>query len=179
MTNIYYLGPKGSFSYSAAIKKFPTTQLISCESFTAIVESLASDREAVGVFPVQNLIAGEIKDSISILNSFLYTKIDELKLPINLCLMTKNAQKIDDVKKVYSKDAALAQCKEFLNERNILGINTDSTSAAAKFVAEGRETDIACVGDIFLAQEYGLKVLSENIQDQKENWTLFYFVKAM
>ncbi|GJN31116.1 hypothetical protein PR202_gb19474 [Eleusine coracana subsp. coracana] len=69
---------------------------------------------------------------------------------------------------------ALAQCEHTLTE---LGIEhreaVDDTAGAAKFVAEQRFQNTGAIASSLAAELYGLDILAENIQDDKDNVTRF------
>ena len=90
--------------------------------------------------------------------------------------MTKNKIKVDDIKKVYSHPQAIAQCDKFLKEKlaNAKVIPMESTAGAAKKVSEGKEQNIACIGNISCLEEYNLNLVQEGIQDNHSNKTRFW-----
>ena len=52
----------------------------------------------------------------------------------------------------------------------------ENTAAAAKRVAESGRKDVAAIASAHAAQEYGLEVLAQSIQDQKDNFTRFVLI---
>jgi arogenate/prephenate dehydratase len=89
-------------------------------------------------------------------------------------LLANPGVKIENLKSAMSHPQALAQCEHTLTE---LGIEhreaVDDTAGAAKFVAEQMLQDTGAIASSLAAKLYGLDVLAENIQDDKDNVTRF------
>lgn len=179
MTDIYYLGPHASFSYSVAKENFPDANLIPQSSFLEIMHKIKEDKSALGVFPITNRIIGEIKETSEIIKNFSYINVLEVKFRVSMCLMAKENETLDTIKFVYSKDAALSQCKKFIEKNKFNPVASVSTSDAAEFVSSTNEKGLSCIGHKILSNIYDLIILAEDVQDIKDNWTIFYFIKAL
>ena len=177
---IAYLGPKGTFTEQAAMRfsilsgaqEFSPSPLTSIEDVFEAVETGAAD---CGVVPIENSIEGGVNAAIDtlIFDSDLFIS-KQLTLPIvqNLMVSEKNAGR--DVTRIISHPQALAQCRKFINR-----VYPDatieiaaSTAEAAKIVAASSEA-VAAIGPKNSADIYGLKIICENIQDNKNNTTQF------
>jgi arogenate/prephenate dehydratase len=74
----------------------------------------------------------------------------------------------------YFNSQALAQCEHTLTEFGIEHREAvDDTAGAAKTVAEQNLQDTGAIASSLAAELYGLNVLAENIQDDKDNVTRF------
>ena len=97
-----------------------------------------------------------------------------LVLPINQNLIAKKGTKVEDIKEVISHPHAIPQCKNFLNEYlpNVPRTTASSTAEAIRMVSASDQC-IAGIGNKRAAELYGLEVLKECIQDNKNNFTQF------
>ena len=64
MSNIYYLGPVGSFSYLLARQAFQGEEynLVACDSFKEISREVAKDDLGCGVIPISNSITSTVHE---------------------------------------------------------------------------------------------------------------------
>ncbi len=84
---------------------------------------------------------------------------------------------MEELRTVYSHPQGLLQCSGFLKEHPELDqIEFSNTATAAKKVAEDRERSQAAIAAKRAAKEYGLQVLKEGIQQEKNNSTRFIVI---
>ena len=79
---------------------------------------------------------------------------------------------------IYSHPHAIAQCYKFLH-REWKGTPCEevtSTAAAAKLVHDQPQRNIAAIANEVAAEEYGLTIIGENINDYSNNHTRFIVV---
>lgn len=171
--SIGYLGPKGSYSHEAALKyKTEEENIIEFDTITKVIDGLVNDEVKKCIVPIENAIHGSVIDTMdAILECKDVYIIDEVIVDINHILMSK--QKDSRIAKIYSHSQALSQCKTFLNENysNVEKIPVSSTSYAASLAA--KESGTACICNIACKDIYNLEVISDKIQDIKENQTKF------
>ena len=141
--NLYYLGPKGSYSYEAAnkIKDFFTKNLQelnikSCSNFFQIFKELENP-DTLAILPVENSTEGSVNTVIDYLYSAENINISgELIINISHCFYVSN--QTEKPHKIYSHFQALAQCSEFLkNHSDSNLIPVESTSQAIKHPVAG------------------------------------------
>ncbi len=173
--NIGILGPKGSYSdqtsseYNNKDKKF-------FDSINEVVLSVASGESDEAIVPLENSIHGTVLETLDgVYNNNL--KINkEIILDINHVLvgLHKNIN-LNKIKYIYSHPQALGQCKKYLqkNYPKAKLIPTLSTSFAINKIKNDKSVDSLAVGSEFAANLYGLFVINKNIQDVKNNKTLF------
>ena len=183
MMKIAYLGPEGTFTEQAAIRfirslgpqEFSLSSLASIEDVFEAVETGAA---AYGVVPIENSIEGGVNATIDtlIFDSDLFIS-KQLTLPIvqNLMVSKKNAD--GKITKIISHPQALAQCRKFINKEYPDAVieAAASTAEAARTAACGQENGetVAAIGPKNSADIYGLKIIHENIQENKNNTTQF------
>ncbi|KAF9391513.1 hypothetical protein CPC16_004214 [Podila verticillata] len=150
---VAYLGPIGSFSHDASIKRFgDSVQYASQGTIADVFEAVERGRCQYGVVPFENSIAGSV---VPTLDKFVKSKVKiraETYLP------------------------ALAQCQTFLNEhlKGIELVPCASTSEAAQLAS--KEKFAAAICSQVCAEIYGLDVLHANIEDQQDNTTRFFII---
>ena len=177
IANIAYLGPVGTFSEEAA-KRFAgilggESRLAPYTTVTACAEAAEDGVVQYAVVPLENSLEGSVHETLDILTTGLQIMIvAELVLVIDHALLVV-PEHTGAIGKIYSHPQALAQCRNYLRrhwpDAQLLPLL--STADAVAFVArEG--TGIAAIGSISAAQQYGLQVLAQEIQDS-ENQTRF------
>lgn len=172
---IGYLGPAGSFSHLAARKKFgASVEYVEFTDFPAIFDAVARGHADYGLIPVENSTHGGVTAS---LDCFLDTPLKiaaEVLVAIHHNLLSRTP--LDQVKKVYSHQQALGQCRRWLQAQlpHADAIATLSTSEAAR-IAAGEEGS-AAIGSTLAARLHNLPILFENIEDNPNNTTRFSII---
>ena len=77
------------------------------------------------------------------------------------------------IRRARSHWQALAQCEEFLSSMRIEPVPVHDTAGAARMIAESGDRDEAAIASVEAAANFGLAVLAERIQTEKENFTKF------
>lgn len=173
---ISYLGPIGTFSYYACEKYLETKQLqaekVPFKNITQAIQALISKEVDYCIVPIENSIQGSVFETMDTLlsNQNLYIK-DEYILPVEHHLMANCSKQ--NITKIFSHPQALAQCRNYLLENfpNIDIEETSSTAIAAKHIQT--IPNVACISNISCSNLYGLDIIDENIQDNKDNQTRF------
>jgi prephenate dehydratase len=81
--------------------------------------------------------------------------------------------RLEDVRRARSHWQALAQCDEFLASLRIEPVPVHDTAGAARLIAERGDREEAAIASVDAAAIFGLAVLAERIQTEKENFTKF------
>jgi chorismate mutase/prephenate dehydratase len=172
---IGFLGPKGSFSHTAAVRKFG--QSIEYEAvldIRGIFEEVGKEHCDLGVVPIENSTGGEVVET---LDAFIDTAVlicAEIFMPIHHNLLANC--KLEEVEKVYSKPEVFAQCRRWLSTtfKEAKTIPVASTAKAAQMA--GEEKFAAAIGSDIAAELYGLQIICENIEDIANNVTRFLVI---
>lgn len=178
MKKVYYLGPKGSYSHIITEEVFATHELIACNSFADIVKKTLREKDATGVLPIENSITSNVHENMDFLFRERLSIIDEAYLKIHLYLIGFENATIKDIKKVYSHPKALSQCRQYIQKHNFAMQQADSTAAARDSILEINDKRAAVIGSKELADNQKLKILAEDIGDEKVNMTRFAFISA-
>jgi len=172
---IAYLGPEGTYSHAAAIKRFgERVEFAHTNDIGAIFEVVEAKESDFGVVPVENSTEGIITHTFDRFIGSSLKICSELELKIVSCLMAKKGTK--DITKIYSHPQPLAQCRNFLrrNYPQAELIATSSTARAAEIVET--EKNAACIGPELAAKLHALEVVKKGIQDSNDNITRFLIV---
>jgi len=173
---IAYLGPSGTFSEDAVLKKFGhAVTLVPCDSIDDVFRAVEFESADYGVVPVENSTEGAVGRSMDLLLMSPLLICGEVQLPIHQSLMSQDID-LKDIKKVYSHPQSLAQSQQWLRLNlpqlsSSAYIHTNSNSEAARLVAT--DSFAAAVGNKRAAELFGLTVRAESIEDDPRNTTRF------
>lgn len=175
--NVAYLGPEGSFTHQAAESRFGAmSSYVSISSIRGIFREVATKKARFGVVPIENSSNGIVTDTINCLSEYNLKIIAEVVLNIHHTLAS-TCDKIEDIKKIYSKDIAFEQCRIFLKNFGLDEVELipiESTTRAAKLAA--REPNSAAICPHVGAKLHNLPILFENIEDKDNNKTRFFII---
>ena len=174
-----YLGPKGTFSYEACIEYSKNEkEIIEYKTILDTILALENGDVDEAIVPIENSLQGCVTDSIDTLIENEDIKVKgEILLEIKQNLMSNDKYALEGIKEVFSHPQALAQCKKYLEKclPNAKTTAVESTAMAAKMVSEIKGP-VACIGNIYCLDEYGLKLIEESIQDNIFNKTKFWIL---
>ncbi|TVU47462.1 hypothetical protein EJB05_07065 [Eragrostis curvula] len=171
---VAYQGCPGAYSEAAAKKAYPNCQTVPCEHFDTAFQAVQDRLCHRAVLPLENSLGGSIHRNYDLLLRHNLHIVGEVRLAVRHCLLANPGVKIENLTSAMSHPQALAQCEHTLTR---LGIEhreaVDDTAGAAKFIAEQRLQNTGAIASSLAAELYGLDVLAENIQDDKDNVTRF------
>lgn len=172
---VAYLGPKTTFTHQAAMKNFGSSvDYRAIPSIPDVFASVVRSESDYGVIPIENSTEGAVFHSMDMLYESPLYIVGQVYTPIEHCLISRG--KLEDIRKVCSKDQAIGQCREWLH-RYLPDIEleyVESTALAVKMAAENPE--IAAIASSLAAEFYGLPVIQKAIQDKKNNQTRFLVI---
>lgn len=172
---IAFLGPKGTFTHQAALKHFGRN--IDYLPFRTIADVFLSvERKEVdyGVIPIENSTEGVVFHSLDLLAETDLKIISQTYYPISHCLLSHSP--LEKIKKVYSKDIALGQCRQWLNRMLPESEWNDTDSTVQAVQCAQKEQEAAAVAGKLAAEIYNIPIVAENIQDLNENITRFLII---
>ena len=176
-----FFGPFGTFT-EQALRTQPDLaagELFDYPTVPDVLDAVASGEVACGVVPIENSIEGVVnftQDALAFDYDLLIQR--EIVLDIELCLVARPGDTLEDVKVVLSLPVATAQCHRFLREglRSADVRAANSTAEAARLVAGETVAGIAAIAPRVAAERYGLNVLAEDVADHPGNQTRFVVV---
>jgi prephenate dehydratase len=164
-----------SFHEVAALSYFQEPiETVECLSFHQLCESLKNGYSDYAVMAIENSIAGSILPNYFLLQSYHFSIIGELYLPIHMHLLALPGVKIEDLKTIESHPMAIRQCTEYLH--NLIGVEikeSDDTALSAKRVRELKLKDTGAIANEYAAKKYKLQILEKRIETHKKNFTRF------
>ena len=179
-----WLNPDGTFTRIAADQYAMGKNYIElgsgATSIREIFELVRAGSVDLGIVPIENSTAGPVKDTHQ-----AFTEIDdivilgEVVIPIKHFLYMTPGVKNEDVREIRSKDQALLQCRDHIEQsfpRATLK-EVNSTTEAVKQAAE--DPTIAGIGSEIAAQAQGLEdklVRIPDFEDNPNNVTTFVVI---
>ena len=181
---IAYLGTSGSFTEIAKdyfVEKYSINAYqMPFRTIKEIVAYVENNEEAVGVIPIENTKEGIVRETNdNIINSTNENIkiLSEAVLPANNCLLSKNSE-IYNITGLIAPAPAIARCQEYIKTQLPLHlniINTTDTEEAARLLNSYNLT-YAIIGTKKTAEIYNLNILSDNINNDKNNYTKFVMI---
>lgn len=169
-------GIETSFHEVAAKKYFgDNISPVECWTFTELCESLENGTADYAVMAIENSIAGSLLQNYGLLEEYHFFIIGEVFLRIEMNLMALPNQRIEDIKVVQSHPIAIRQCSKFLHNLgpHVKLQETEDTAASAREISENKVLNYAAVANRAAAKRFGLEILAENIETNKNNFTRF------
>jgi chorismate mutase/prephenate dehydratase len=172
---VAYLGPEATNTHAAALRKFGSSvdyrpMATIADIFTAVEKGEAD----YGVVPVENSTEGSVRDSLDLFVETPLKIVAELHQEIEHTLLSR--EPLAKIKKVYSKDQALAQCRRWLQRHlpHAQLVDVDSTAYGVQIAA--KEKGAAAIAPRLAGERYGVPVAATHIQDLKNNTSRFVFL---
>ena len=171
-------GVKGSF-HDIAMRHFykdnASVDFVVADSFPELFEDFTVDKTIDhAIIAIENTIAGSIMYNYTLLKQHSFHITGEIFLRIKHNLMALPGTRIEDILEVHSHPMALAQCKTFLGKhKHWQKIEREDTALCAAEIGLRRKKNFAAIASELAAKEYGLDILEESIETNKQNFTRF------
>ena len=126
---------------------------------------------------IENTIAGSLLHNYDLLRESGVTVVGEHKLHIehSICCLPEDSW--ETIKEVHSHPVALAQCRNFLaNHPDMKAVEAEDTAGSAEYISNNNIRGWAAICSSYAANIYGMKILQEDIHDNKHNYTRFLVV---
>jgi chorismate mutase/prephenate dehydratase len=170
---VAYLGPQGTFSEQACLKRFGHAVCgTPCASIDEVFHVVESGAVQYGVAPVENSTEGAVGRTLDLLLNTSLQICGEVMLQVHQCLLSAESD-LSLIKKVYSHPQSFGQCQGWLNTHlpHAERVTASSNADAARLAAE--ESFAAAVAGMSAAESFKLRVLAQNIEDDARNTTRF------
>lgn len=179
MKRIAIQGERGSFHDIAAHQYFAgeQVQLVCCPTFERVFEEMKADPTLIGMTAIENTIAGSLLHNYELLRDSGVTVVGEYKLHIehSICCLPEDSW--ETLTEVHSHPVALMQCRGFLaSHPELKAVEAEDTAGAAEVISRTGRRGCAAICHKDAARLYGMKVLEEQIEDNKHNFTRFLVV---
>ena len=176
MKRVTIQGVNGCFHDAAARAFFEgeDIEVIPCETFNSMFDTLKSDASLIGIMAIENTIAGSLLQNHELLRVNGLKVVGEYKMRISHVLAALPGQTIDELTEVNSHPMALMQCEQYLlGHPNLKMVEKSDTAGSAQEIAEQHLTGHAAICGKYAAELYGLNILEEGIETNKRNFTRF------
>ena len=177
-TRVVCFGEHGAYTEQAMEEVFgKNITAINRESFREVMEMVANGEAKYGVLPIENSSTGGITDVYDMLLDYDVTVVAEHVVKVEQALMGIKGTKLEDIRTVYSHPQGILQCSKFLEKHpQIVAKTFASTSGSARKVAEEGDKTQAAIASKRAAEIFGLDVIQESINFEKNNYTRFIVI---
>jgi len=169
-------GEAASFHDIAAAQFFPSDSTrLYADSFPMAFQAVDTGEADYALVAIENTLFGPINEVYDLLLKSKSSIFGEVSLRVNQCLIAHPGTSLGDIKTVYSHAVALAQCEEYL-ETKLAGterVEHHDTAASVELVSQLGDTTAAAIASRAAADLHGMKVIAEDIETDKENYTRF------
>ena len=175
---VVFQGVEGAYS-QAAMQQYFGDKITSfhVEHWRDAMEAIAEGAADYAVLPIENSSAGIVSENYDLMVEYGHCIVGEQIIKIEHALLGVPGAKLSDITDVYSHPQALMQCARYLEgHREWEKHSLKNTAMAAQKVREDGMRHKAAIASRLTAEIYGLDVLEEGIQDNKQNATRFIIV---
>ncbi len=178
LKKIAFQGEPGANSHEACRTYFPDYEAVPCATFEEAFEAIKTGACQLGMIPIENSIAGRVADVHHLLPASGLKIVGERFKPIRFQLMANKGVTLETVKIACSMPIALSQCRQSLRKLGLAHESAGDTAGAAKALALKPDPTRAAVAPALAAEIYGLDILAQGIEDERNNTTRFLVMTA-
>ena len=170
---VAFQGELGANSHIAINELFENPEIKTCATFEETFKVAFENDDYKIVIPLENSLAGRVADIHYLLPKYKLQIHAEHFQKVEHNLLARNNSKLKDIKYVRSHAQAIGQCQKIIMKNKYRTIISADTAGSAKDLADGKDNSIAAIASKLSAEIYKLKILQENIEDEKGNVTRF------
>ena len=170
---VAFQGELGAYSHIAINELFKDAEIRTCSTFEETFKFAFENEDYKIVIPLENSLAGRVADIHYLLPKYKLQIHAEHFQKVEHNLLAKKNTNLEDIKYVRSHAQAIGQCQKIIMDNKYKTIISADTAGSAKELADGKDNSIAAIASKLSAQIYNLKILKENIEDEKGNVTRF------
>tara|TARA_Y100001970_G_C14132089_1_gene802249 strand:- start:88 stop:930 length:843 start_codon:yes stop_codon:yes gene_type:complete len=170
---IAFQGELGAYSHIACNSLFKDSEIKTCPTFEETFKTAYEDDSYKIVIPLENSLAGRVADIHYLLPKYKLQIHGEHFQVVEHNLIARPEAEIKDIKSVRSHAQAIGQCQKIIMDNKYKTIISADTAGSAKELSEGKDKSVAAIASKLSAEIYKLKILKENIEDEKGNVTRF------
>ncbi|MGC6426696.1 MAG: prephenate dehydratase [Akkermansiaceae bacterium] len=174
---IAYLGPEGTWTHQAAIKKFGhSVDYRSQANFAEVFDQVARRHVSYGVVPIENSTEGAVSHTLDLFVESPLRICAQILLRIENGLMAAISRA--EIKTLYSHPQVFGQCRSWIlqNFPEADLVEVSSTTKAAQLAKQNAADGAAALGGELAAEMHGLTMLETSIQDRATNTTRFLVI---
>ncbi len=170
---VAFQGELGAYSHIAINQLFENPEIKTCATFEETFKVAFENEDYKIVIPLENSLAGRVADIHYLLPKYKLQIHAEHFQKVEHNLLARENTKLEDIKYVRSHSQAIGQCQKIIMENKYKTIISADTAGSAKELSDGKDNSIAAIASKLSAKIYNLKILKENIEDEKGNITRF------
>ena len=174
---IAYLGPEGTWTHQAAIKKFGHSVAYSSQpNFAEVFDQVTRRQADYGVVPIENSTEGAVSHTLDLFVDSPLQICAQILLRIENGLMASIPR--EQIKTLYSHPQVFGQCRNWIlrNFPEADLVEVSSTTRAAQLARDNAAQGAAALGGALAAEMNGLGMLESSIQDRATNTTRFLVI---
>lgn len=170
-------GEKGSFSEEALFKYFgEEVNPRAYEKFEDVFEGLKNSEIDYGILPIENSCTGAISQVYDLLSKYGFYIVAEECIKIDQQLIGIEGTTLETIEEIYSHPQGFEQSNEFLKDKSFKLIPHHNTSTSAKMIHDLNDKTKAAIASERAAKIYGLNIIKEAINTNKDNHTKFIII---
>ncbi|MGJ8677375.1 MAG: prephenate dehydratase [Akkermansiaceae bacterium] len=174
---VAYLGPEGTWTHQAAIKKFGHSIAYSSQAnFADVFDEVTRRKAHYGVVPIENSTEGAVSHTLDLFVDSPLQICAQILLRIENGLMAAIPR--EEIKTLYSHPQVFGQCRNWIlrqfPEADLVEVS--STTKAAKLAKQYASDGAAALGGKLAAEMHDLVMIEESIQDRATNQTRFLVI---
>ncbi|PSQ95363.1 MAG: prephenate dehydratase [Bacteroidetes bacterium SW_9_63_38] len=175
---VAFQGEPGAFSEEAVNRVLEAPTPVPCTAFEDVFEAVERGDVDRGVVPIENAVFGSVRVNYDHLRTHSVAIVGELQLRIQHHLMAPAGATLDGLTRVRSHAQALGQCRTWLRSYLPQATTeaTPDTAGAARAVAEDGDPTVAAIASERAAEQYGLTVIADGLEDDMQNFTRFLVI---
>ena len=170
---VAFQGELGAYSHIAINELFENPEIKTCTTFEETFKVAFENEDYKIVIPLENSLAGRVADIHYLLPKYKLQIYAEHFQRVEHNLLAKENTNLENIKFVRSHSQAIGQCQKLIMEKKYKTIISADTAGSAKELSDGKDNSIAAIASKLSAKIYNLKILKENIEDEKGNVTRF------
>ncbi len=178
---VAFQGEPGAFSEDAIHELWgPLAEPVPMPTFAAVMDATEAGKVDFGLLPVESTLVGDVSSAYDLLVLHDYLVIAaEVVLPMNLSVLGLPGTTLAQLRTVASHPLILEQCVYFFERhRTIRAESAEDTAGAAREVAERGDPARGAVGSRRAAEQYGLEVLADGVEDRPDSQFRFLAVSS-
>jgi chorismate mutase/prephenate dehydratase len=176
-------GIEGAYSHAVldayAARRGVAFAPLGCPSYRAVAHAVLSGRADLGLLPVDNAIAGTIREGYDVLAEYELDLLAEITWRMEHRLLGLPGATLAGLREIDSHPIVLAECGRFLGTLpDVRRVPVPDTGIAARDVAAAGDPARGAIASADAAARYGLIELATTIADHPDNFTRFVLFRA-
>lgn len=170
---IAFMGVQGANADLACRQAYPYMTTLPLASFEDVFDAVKNGEAELGMIPIENSHAGRVAEIHNLLPKTELFIVGEFFQRVEHHLLAPAHATLETIKSVYSHPQGLLQCRKWIREHQLEAHPFSNTAAAAEQVSQWNDPSKAAIASALAGELYGLKSIAANIEDAKDNTTVF------